>query len=204
MYEFHRNAEGESTEGYLGNPEKFNGIVFLLREPNNSDKEKQEFWFKKVLYDLEGYCQEQKEKGNSTVTTKRAATKYKNRFNEMIEYVRKKDDLKNAVYCNIHPECGETYKTKQVSEAIKKGIPEEMLMFFSTLKSDIIVFTCRDIYSSLLDSKKIRIKKQGKGLVYKKKELSCFECEVGNAKIIVYEIFHPSYSGRIINKTTSP
>ena len=55
MYEFHKNSKGEYTEGFLGEPENFNGIVFLLREPNTGGKPAEEFWVKEVLTNSENY-----------------------------------------------------------------------------------------------------------------------------------------------------
>lgn len=40
MYDFYKYNE-KHIEGYLGEPENFNGIVFLLKEPNNPDGAKE-------------------------------------------------------------------------------------------------------------------------------------------------------------------
>lgn len=189
MYEFHKNSKGEVTEGYLGNPENFNGIVFLLKEPNNPSGTN-EFWFKNMLESTNKYM-------NETKISKGVFTRFKNRFSEMMKSKDDKKELEDSIFCNIHPEYGESSETKAVDEAIKEGKAEEMLEFFSTLKDEITVFACREIYRHLLESKKIKVVMKQPGLKYKKGILGCFVCEINNTKFIVYEIYHPSRSGRI-------
>lgn len=96
MYDFLKNSRGEYVEGYLSSEKDFNGVVFLLREPNNKNKDDKtspkqvtdEFWFKKVLWDFDSYHKELKlknEPDDKIVKSKRAATKYINRFKEMLK-----------------------------------------------------------------------------------------------------------------------
>ena len=106
MYEFHKNNNGEYTEGFLGEPENFNGIVFLLREPNTGGEPAEEFWFKKVLNDSENYhksLESSNKEKSKTANSKRDATKFRNRFSEMLEFIdHKENDLKNSVFCNVN------------------------------------------------------------------------------------------------------
>lgn len=204
MYEFYKHKD-EFTEGYLGEPEKFNGIIFLLKEPNNLDGAK-EFWLKKVLNNSTEYHRNLEENGKDKkdiTRSKRTFTAFKNRFMEMLEFIGlNKEDLQNSVFCNIHPVCGANTETKTVEKAIKET-SEEMLYFLSTLKSDITIFTCKNIYRHLLESDKIPYKTQKTGLSYKNQELGCFKCEINNTRVTVYEIYHPSRSGKILNKNNA-
>lgn len=190
MYDFYKYNE-KYIEGYLGEPENFNGIVFLLKEPNNPDGAK-EFWFKSMLDSTEKYLKE-------TKNSRSIFTKFKNRFSEMIEYTDNNKELKNAIFCNVNPIYGKSKATNDFYEILTSGKPEKMLEFFSSLKDIITVFTCKDIYRHLLKSDKIKVLKETSGLRYKNKNepLGCFECEIRSTKVVVYEILHPSRSGKI-------
>lgn len=203
MYEFYKH-DGNLTEGYLGEPENFSGIVFLLKEPNNKTQAT-EFWFKKVLQDSIEYHKNLKENGTlkkDITRSKRTFSAFKNRFSEMLLFIGSDEKcLNNSIFCNIHPEYGADTETKAVNKAIKENA-DEMLCFFATLKNEITVFTCIDIYKYLLESEKIQNKIQEHGLTYTNKDepLSCFKCEIGNTKVTVYEIIHPSRSSKILYK----
>ncbi len=191
MYEFYK-YKGELIEGYLGEPENFNGIIFLLKEPNNPDGAK-EFWFKNMLLSEEIYI-------NSERKSKAVFTKFKNRFSEMIECTNTEKELKDAIFCNVNPLKGKATVTQEFYEVLKSGKVEKMLDFFADLKDDITLFTCSDVYSYLFKSDKLPNKTKKSGLSCKNKPLDCFTSEIGNTKITVYEIHHPSRSGKIINK----
>ena len=53
------NCGFEKYEGYVGNKEDFNGVIFYLREPNTEGNEAEEFWFKRIIIDKENYYKEQ-------------------------------------------------------------------------------------------------------------------------------------------------
>lgn len=188
MYEFYKH-NGNVVEGYLGEPEEFNGIVFLLKEPNNPGGT-DEFWFKNMLESTDKYLKE-------TKNSRRIFTKFKNRFSEMIRYIDDEKELKDSIFCNVNPKCGESKATPDFYNLLKSGKAELMLEFFSTLKDTITVFTCKDIYKHLLLSNETKSKNVMSGLKYKNETLGCFEYEINNTKIIVYEIYHPSRSGKI-------
>lgn len=206
MYEFHKNNKGEYTEGFLGEPENFNGIVFLLREPNTGGEPAEEFWLKKVLNDSENYhkaLESSNTDKKKIANSKRDATKFRKRFSEMLEFIdHKEDDLKNSVFCNVNPKNGGKTLSKEYKEAMKNGKPQEMALYFASLKDEITVFTCFDIYDDLLESDNIKHKEDETGLKYKSKVSSsrCFKGEIGKAKIKVYEIVHPSVSSKITKK----
>lgn len=204
MYEFHKNSKGEYTEGFLGEPENFNGIVFLLREPNTGGEPAEEFWFKKVLNDSENYHKALESSNTEESDIKRSkgtSTKFINRFTEMLEFSdHKKDDIYNSVFCNIKPENGEKVVGKKYEEELESSKLEEMILYFASLKDEITVFTCFDIYNELLELDNIKNKEEKTGLKYKSKVSRCFEGEICKAKIKVYEIVHPSVSSKITKK----
>ena len=212
MFDFLKNSNGEYVEGYLSSVKDFNGVVFLLREPNNKSKDDidspkqvtEEFWFKKVLDDFDSYHNELKlknEPDNKITNRKRAATKYTNRFREMLISIRSDpNSLNNAIFCNVHPDYGETYCTTEY----KKVMPQNAVEIFEYLTSkhphsDLNIFTCRDIYNTLKDY--LKILNEEDGLEYNKGILNMFHTLCNSHNITVYEIYHPSFSGRIINKT---
>ena len=45
-------------EGYVGNKEEFNGIIFYLREPNTEGKKVRDFWFQQIILNKEKYYNE--------------------------------------------------------------------------------------------------------------------------------------------------
>lgn len=206
MYEFHKNKKGEYTEGFLGKPENFNGIVFLLREPNTGGEPAEEFWLKEVLTNSENYhkaLESSNTKKADITRSKRASTKFINRFTEMLEFSgHKKDDIYNSVFCNIKPENGEKVVGEKYEEELESSKLKEMILYFASLKDEITVFTCFDIYDDLLELDNIKHKEDETGLKYKSKVSSsrCFKGEIGKAKIKVYEIVHPSVSSKITKK----
>lgn len=198
MYEFHKNNKGEYTEGFLGEPENFNGIVFLLREPNTGGEPAEEFWVKEVLTNSENYhkaLESSNTDKKKIANSKRDATKFRNRFTEMLEFSdHKKDDIYNSVFCNVNPKIGGKTLSKEYKEAMKNGKPQKMARHFASLKDEITVFTCVDIYKKLFesDNTKIDIIEQKKGFIYNRKTLDCFIGKIDNKKITVYAIYHPS------------
>ena len=189
MYDFLKDSNGEYVEGYLSSKEDFNGIVFLLKEPNNPNGA-DEFWFKNMLESSEKYQKE-------TKTSKSIYTKFKIRFSEMIQSIDSKKALTDSIFCNLNPVKGNSKASDDFYTLLENGKAESMLEFFATLKDNIIIFTCKDIYRHLKTSNKISIKKVQSGLKYKKETLECFECEMGQARIVVFEINHPSRSSKI-------
>ena len=168
MYEFHKNNKGEYTEGFLGEPENFNGIVFLLREPNTGGEPAEEFWLKEVLTNSENYhkaLESSNTKKADITRSKRASTKFINRFTEMLEFSgHKKDDIYNSVFCNIKPENGEKVVGEKYEEELESSKLKEMILYFASLKDEITVFTCFDIYDDLLELDNIKHKEDETGL----------------------------------------
>jgi DNA replication protein DnaC len=100
--EFHKSSTGEATEGFLSE-EKFNGILFFLKEPNSGGEPSDVFWLKKVIYNEGNYL--------SSLTNKEdkiAATKYPNLLKKCLKQIEiNEEELKYCAYMNLHPNFGE-------------------------------------------------------------------------------------------------
>jgi len=190
MYEFFQK-EGKLLEGYLSSEEEFNGIVFLLREPNDADPT--EFWFKNVL--------DKKETGQ-------IPSKYVNRFLEMLIATGHADDntspeileklLRNAVYCNIHPEFGGNSATRSFHKK-KRERSRIFLDRFPREHKELTIFTLWDIYDIFLEYLEPVEKASLNGLKYSTRK-RCFQTTRDGCKLTVYEIVHPSRSSGIDKK----
>ena len=80
------SAVHPDLEGFLDDT-FFNGVIFLLREPNTGKENKQtEFWLKKRLTGNYAYNDAAMDKAQIR-NDKRAYTKYRNGFQAMLTYV---------------------------------------------------------------------------------------------------------------------
>ncbi len=185
MYEFFKNNTGEEIEGYLSTKDNFNGIVFLLREPNS--KKPTDFWFKNVL--------------DGTVVGQ-TPSKYKNRFQQMLIAAglahenAALDVLKNAVYCNIHPEFGENSATRSFHKK-KRDRSKLFLDDFPRKHKELTIFTLWDIFDIFLEHLEPLEAISKKGLEYSNTRKRCFQATKDGCKITVYEIIHPSRSSEV-------
>lgn len=219
MCDFYKNKEKDYLEGFLGDEEDFNGVVFMLREPDHKqvkagDEDKRFFWFKRVVYD-EKYYEDDLAK-NEITTNKRVATAFKNRFFQMLQVVGldKEVDLKNAVFCNVHPEWGDTVateeyeKTKKGTAVYKMEVLVEQCIRRQNRKS-LTIFTCSDIYK-ILEQKYTNegsLKRKEDGLKYyfkgekEKKQISeprgKMVVNTGEYELTIYEIIHPTRSPHV-------
>ncbi|MGE9883852.1 hypothetical protein [Blautia obeum] len=191
------NCGFEKYEGYVGNKEDFNGVIFYLREPNTEGNEAEEFWFKRIIIDKENYYKELEEaKCEKIETDKRIASKFENRFNEMLEQLGLTDkQLKDVVYCNVHSDFGEKSVTNEYREKLTNAVNKLKIIVENMNRKELIVFTCKDIFNKLCDAWNDG-KRNEDGLKYnnEKKCMHYFCCEIGDKKITVYEILHPSRS----------
>ena len=202
MEDFYKRKDGEYLEGYLGPKEDFNGIVFMLKEPNQAqvldeNEDERIFWFKNVLYGERIYKESDSKKDKRR--SKTAATKYKKRFQEMLRQIGyENDDLKNAIYCNVHPEWGSTHKSEEYDSTKYLNVVKKMKLLESCAKKmhSLTIFTCMDIYDILknLYKKNGFVQENEKGLIYKRGgEMGMFKVKTEVSTISVYKILHPSY-----------
>lgn len=194
-------------EGYVGNKEDFNGVIFYLREPNTGGDEAKEFWFQRIITDKDNYYKnlekELTEAGCKNVneiikSSKGTATKFENRFKEMLEQLGLNDKkLTDVVFCNVNSDSGnktltDNYKNKLATSSVCKL--ETIIQNMD--KNELIVFTCKDIFNKLCEAWKNEdgcdVPYDGLRYDNEEKPLRSFRHVIGNKKITVYEIHHPS------------
>lgn len=167
----------EYTEGYLSDKEHFNGVLFLLREPHTDGEIQKEFWFKKSLIN------------NSH---QRSFSLYKNKFNIFLKYLNGNYNLSDCAYANIRPDNGERTRSEDYNKMKDEQLFDRFEAIVKICDNKIkYVFTCYDIFDA--------IKNYGKGtlcdtegITYKKSNKNKRVMKLGD--IIVYEIYHPSYT----------
>lgn len=174
---FAQNDKGEYIEGYLSNKENFNGVLFLLREPNTKGKIQEEFWFKNSL-----------EKN----IHQRSFSLYKNKFNIYLKYLNGEYNLSDCAYANIRPTDGEKRKSDKYNKINNKDILNRFMSIVKACDNKVkFVFTCYDIFDALKEAPNSQ-SVEGFGIKYRKsdktKRVMCIE------NITVYEIYHPSYT----------
>lgn len=192
----------EKNEGYVGNEEDFNGIIFYLREPNTNGDKAKEFWFKRIIIDREKYYQELEEaKCERIGTDKKTASKFKNRFNEMLEQLGMGDkQLKDAAYGNVNSECGESSVTNEYKEKLSASADKLEKIINNMNKDELIIFTCKDIFNELSHVWLVKeIHMDGLKYNNKKESLQYFSHIINGKKVTVYEILHPSRSSSLQN-----
>lgn len=195
-------------EGYVGNKEDFNGVIFYLREPNTGGKEAKEFWFQRIITDRDNYYKnlekELTEAGCKNVNTiirssKGIATKFENRFKEMLEQLGLNDKkLTDVVFCNVNSDSGDKTLTGEFKNKLATSAVCKLETIIKNMeKNELIVFTCKDIFNKLRGAWPVEAKEDGLRYNDEEKALRSFSHVIGNKKITVYEIYHPSYFKKV-------
>ncbi len=195
-------------EGYVGNKEDFNGVIFYLREPNTGGKEAKEFWFQRIITDRDNYYKnlekELTEAGCKNVNTiirssKGIATKFENRFKEMLEQLGLNDKkLTDVAFCNVNSDSGDTTLTGEFKNKLATSAVCKLETIIKNMdKNELIVFTCKDIFDKLRGAWPVEAKEDGLRYNDEEKALRSFSHVIGNKKITVYEIYHPSYFKKV-------
>lgn len=181
---FHK-YKNEYIEGFLSDKAHFNGVLFLLKEPNSNGKEQCEFWFRNGLLD------------STTLekNSKRAFTLYKNKFNIYLGYLKGNYNLYDCAYANIRPSNGKSAESKEYKNLKDNDKYNRFLSIVEECENKIeYVFTCYDIFDALLkegDGKLLNVQ----GIEYHNSNGSILTKRVMEINgIIVYEIYHPSYT----------
>ena len=193
-------------EGYVGNKEDFNGVIFYLKEPNTGGDETKEFWFQRIITDKDNYYKnlekELAEAGCKNVnkiirSSKGTATRFENRFKEMLEQLGLNDKkLEDVVFCNVNSDFGDTTLTGKFKSDLEKSPCKLKNIIQNMDKNELIVFTCKDIFNKLRKAWKneegYHDLKDGLRYNNEEKPLRSFRHVIGNKKITVYEMYHPS------------
>ncbi len=203
-------AVRSDLEGFLDDS-SFNGVIFLLREPNTGKENTQtEFWFKKRLPGNYEYNDAKMDKAQIR-NDKRAHTKYRNRFEEMLTYVFPDSDkeLRLAAYFNLRPDAGDSSisESEKYSELLNN--PDYVTKRFKSIveycqerpTGELTVFTCSDIFNKLAEYYHIRQSITCDGVDYgeneKRRSLKWNKPNPFGISITVYEIIHPSRSPKL-------
>lgn len=184
---FHKDKEGKYTEGFL-DKEKFNGVVFLLKEPNSRGEPANDFWFKKVIHNEDNFISKL-----TKIEDKIAATKYPNYFKKCLRQIGLNDEeLKYCVYMNIYPYSGEEQASRNYQKFLMNfDEKSERWKVIENLRPEVI-FTCKDIYNRIKTVLNISVSDEKNGIKYKDKTLSYFETKIGNTITRIYAIYHPT------------
>lgn len=195
-------------EGYVGNKEDFNGVIFYLKEPNTGGDETKEFWFQRIITDKDNYYKnlekELTEAGCKNVNTiirssKGIATRFENRFKEMLEQLGLNDKkLTDVAFCNVNSDSGDTTLTGEFKNKLATSAVCKLETIIKNMeKNELIVFTCKDIFNKLRGAWPVEAKEDGLRYNDEEKALRSFSHVIGNKKITVYEIYHPSYFKKV-------
>ena len=172
---FAKNGKCQYIEGYISTETEFNGVLFLLKEPNTDDQ--RGFWFKECFYhDYDQIC------------AKRTFTRYKTVFNKLLTYSESGLKLKNCAYANIKSYNG---KNRESSEYRKLSYAEKLNRLDSLIDAchPKFIFICQDLFDTLIMINKIS--PLYNGVTYKGGSIQKRKCYYKS--IPVYEIYHPSY-----------
>ena len=195
-------------EGYVGNKEDFNGVIFYLKEPNTGGYETKEFWFQRIITDKDNYYKnlekELTEAGCKNVNTiirssKGTATRFENRFKEMLKQLGLNDKkLTDVVFCNVNSDSGDKTLTGEFKNKLATSAVCKLETIIKNMeKNELIVFTCKDIFNKLRGAWPVEAKEDGLRYNDEEKALRSFSHVIGNKKITVYEIYHPSYFKKV-------
>ncbi len=201
----------EEYEGFVGNVDDFNGIIFCLREPHTADKNElpdekkqpKEFWFQKIVNEKEKYYQELQEKEvnmNKRIVNKRIGTRFKNEFTGILKQCKLNESISDIAFCNVNPEGGDANAGKVYKERLDKAHEKIEKIIMLNPQNKLYIFTCIDIYEKLKETwkSKYEIVEKQEGVSYKNKQgqkdivKKCFKCQIVNKEVTIFEIYHPS------------
>lgn len=174
---FAKNDKGKYIEGYLSDKEHFNGVLFILKEPNTNDQG--EFYFRECV---SGKINDMK--------------KYINVFNDLLKNHAGSVKLNECAYANIIPTKGEKNESKSY-----KNLPNDER--FKRINSFIdkynpkIIFVCSKDFDALINEENLKTED---GIIYKylkPKRLTHYK------DVNIYEIYHPAYRRNLETKKTA-
>lgn len=169
--------------------DNFNGVLFLLREPNSNGKKvtrNDNNWISKVL--------------NFEKT--KNADKYRKTFISLLNSIGYSDNnLPNCAFDNINPTGGKSSTGDEYRHFSVHDKANRALSIINEI-SPKYVFTCLDIYNDikqyLIDSQTNYIESND-GIVYKRGKRNKIEFSYNNNKIQLFNIYHPCLGWNILN-----
>ena len=191
-----KNYGFDEHEGFVGEVQNFNGLIFYLREANTNSERPNEFWFQRIVTDWEAYYEELKERGEATnkiAINKKIATKFKNEFERIIKQLNLKKKLINCAFCNVNANGGGSEVKKPYKEALKNAHNKMERIINCIPSQEVTIITCRDIYAKLKASwKEMNMEIYNTGIKYDNGDKEYFFCQIGSKRVFVYEMYHPS------------
>lgn len=217
MGEKSENYGFDKNEGFIGNVDDFNGIIFYLREANTAGNESTEFWFKRIVNEKEKYYKEleeeiskikveekKEEETKKKTINKRIATRFENEFSGILKQLKFNESLSDIAFCNVNPKGGGKCKGQKYEEALKKAHTKLEKIVILNPQNELQVFTCVDIYEKLKNAWKDKYvvkEEEQKGIQYlqtktgKTVKRNRFTCQIADKNVTVYDIYHPSRVG---------
>ena len=164
-------------EGYLSSEEAFNGVLFVLKEPNA--EEQGCFWFRERLRN--GFSGDDP----GSPAEKRVFSRMRKTFETLLTYCGADLCLKDCAFANIRPQNGENRETKAYRELEDKYKVERIDSLIAACRPRF-VFVCKDVFAALARGAPCC----EDGVRYGNRQLKTL---TRNGAVTVFEICHPSY-----------
>lgn len=189
FYKYNENL----TEGFIGDNKDLS-IVFILREPNSSNKESNKFWFKEIV---ENGGKNQKGKKENTYFPKLGKVACL-----LLDELDKCSALKKCIYINLNPEKGGSnvgISYSKVLSAFSKKQNTELpnrWEIINKLPDGCRLVTVKDIYNAIKNNVDY-IENKNDVIKIKNQKFSSFSFEnEEGSRIEVFSIYHPKARGR--------
>lgn len=193
------NSDVLQSLTYVPPVTQYNGVLILLREPNDPQKKKKPeylrdnaLWFRDVIA---GKCLSDEWKDSAY--RNRAISRYGNRFREMLKAIDSTETLRleSVVFGNINIEGGGDFVGVNYGKTDKAKRLEDILRALSTCGyTTRHAFVCLDLFQLIIKEKDTDLLKN-EGFIYSNgKRMS----KAVRGEIVYYEMLHPSRSPRIM------
>jgi len=173
-YGFAKNDKGEYIEGYLSDKEHFNGVLFLLKEPNTPKQET--FYFRECVNG------EKNNMGN-----------YITVLNNLLKHYTNNAKLEECAYANMIPDHGMPKESEEYKCLSDKFRFDRFISIINECKPSI-VFLCTKDFDGIVKYANIE-SIENKGVKYSNskntKRIAYYN------DVLIYEIYHPSKNVKI-------
>lgn len=171
---------------YIGN--NFNGVLFLLREPNSDGKSVEEsdnIWISKVL--------------NFEET--KNANKYRKSFYSLLQSIGLNyANLPDCAFDNIKPNGGKASISVEYKKFSRQDKAKYAFLLIDEIKPSHI-FTCSDIYDAIkqyLIYNHVHYRETNEGIVYRRGKKNKIDFTYNNKDIQIFYIYHPCLGWNIM------
>lgn len=167
---FAQNDKGEYIEGYLSDKEHFNGVLFLLKEPNTPKQET--FYFKECV------------SGKINDMGKYITVLY-----DLLKYYTDNAKIEECAYANMIPDHGAAKESEEYKCLPDKFRFDRFISIINECKP-AIVFLCTKDFEGIVKYANIK-SEENKGVKYSNSNNTKRTAKYNG--ISMYEIYHPSY-----------